>query len=275
MGAGRLRRQRRHGRGPAPPSARRQGDGRAATGRCGARAARRSPRPIGDVVRAAGRPDRPYRPGRGAGREGHPHRLQTRRCPRRARGGLGARAGPGLRPGAGSGGERLRLRRRPDLLRRVPQTRGDSVHAGAARPHLGPARGHARRHGLPTIPPPLPDSPKCPRCSLSGICLPDEINLLRLPEHEEAEKPEPRRLVARPGRRASPLRPGLGRPRGQERRRAGGNASRRPQADRAAGSDLAAWPVRASAGEHPGHRGGAAAARSPSAISRSAAGSTE
>ncbi|MCI0392722.1 MAG: CRISPR-associated endonuclease Cas1 [Acidobacteria bacterium] len=29
------------------------------------------------------------------------------------------------------------------------------------------------------IPPPLVDSPKCPRCSLVGICLPDEINLLR------------------------------------------------------------------------------------------------
>ncbi len=28
-------------------------------------------------------------------------------------------------------------------------------------------------------PPPLVDSPKCPRCSLVGICLPDETNLLR------------------------------------------------------------------------------------------------
>jgi CRISP-associated protein Cas1 len=28
------------------------------------------------------------------------------------------------------------------------------------------------------IPPPLVDSPKCPRCSLVGICLPDEVNLL-------------------------------------------------------------------------------------------------
>ena len=28
------------------------------------------------------------------------------------------------------------------------------------------------------IPPPLDDSPKCPRCSLVGICLPDETNLL-------------------------------------------------------------------------------------------------
>ena len=30
------------------------------------------------------------------------------------------------------------------------------------------------------IPPPLEDSPKCPRCSLVTICLPDETNLLRL-----------------------------------------------------------------------------------------------
>lgn len=29
------------------------------------------------------------------------------------------------------------------------------------------------------LPPPLEDSPKCPRCSLVGICLPDEINFLR------------------------------------------------------------------------------------------------
>lgn len=32
----------------------------------------------------------------------------------------------------------------------------------------------------PDIPPPLTDSPKCPRCSLVGICLPDEVNFLRL-----------------------------------------------------------------------------------------------
>jgi len=29
------------------------------------------------------------------------------------------------------------------------------------------------------IPPPLSDSPKCVRCSLAGLCLPDEVNLLR------------------------------------------------------------------------------------------------
>lgn len=54
------------------------------------------------------------------------------------------------------------------------------------------------------IPPPLQDSPKCPRCSLVGICLPDEINLLRAEhrsddstETDEAgiEGAEPRRLI--------------------------------------------------------------------------------
>jgi CRISPR-associated protein Cas1 len=46
------------------------------------------------------------------------------------------------------------------------------------------------------IPPPLDDSPKCPRCSLCGICLPDEINLLRLADANEPTPPEPRRLIA-------------------------------------------------------------------------------
>ncbi len=32
---------------------------------------------------------------------------------------------------------------------------------------------------LGEIPPPLEDSPKCPRCSLVGICLPDEVSFLR------------------------------------------------------------------------------------------------
>ena len=32
------------------------------------------------------------------------------------------------------------------------------------------------------MPAPLEDSPKCPRCSLVGICLPDEVNFLRKPD---------------------------------------------------------------------------------------------
>lgn len=35
-----------------------------------------------------------------------------------------------------------------------------------------------------TVPPPLSDSPKCPRCSLVAICLPDEVNYL---QHETAQ----------------------------------------------------------------------------------------
>ncbi len=42
------------------------------------------------------------------------------------------------------------------------------------------------------IPPPLVDSPKCVGCSLAGICLPDEINLLRL---KDEETDAPRRLM--------------------------------------------------------------------------------
>src|SRR5690606_9221997 len=37
----------------------------------------------------------------------------------------------------------------------------------------------ARRTAAGPIPPPLVDSPKCPRCSLVTICLPDETRLLR------------------------------------------------------------------------------------------------
>lgn len=39
------------------------------------------------------------------------------------------------------------------------------------------------------IPPPLLDSPKCPRCSLHAICLPDEINVLRGAKSEGAVRP--------------------------------------------------------------------------------------
>ncbi len=45
-------------------------------------------------------------------------------------------------------------------------------------------------------PPPLVDSPKCPRCSLVGICMPDETNLLQLDsqdslDHEQETHSEP------------------------------------------------------------------------------------
>ncbi len=43
----------------------------------------------------------------------------------------------------------------------------------------------ARQEGMP---PPLEGSPKCVRCSLAGICLPDEVHLLKEMEAEEKEK---------------------------------------------------------------------------------------
>jgi CRISPR-associated protein Cas1 len=42
-------------------------------------------------------------------------------------------------------------------------------------------------------PPPLVDSPKCPRCSLVGICLPDEVNLLRGAPGQEVRRLVPAR----------------------------------------------------------------------------------
>lgn len=39
----------------------------------------------------------------------------------------------------------------------------------------------------PSIPPPLSDSPKCPRCSLVEICLPDEVNMLAVGQNEGEE----------------------------------------------------------------------------------------
>lgn len=44
-----------------------------------------------------------------------------------------------------------------------------------------------------TAPPPLIDSPKCPRCSLVGICLPDETNALRI---RAATPQRPRSVMA-------------------------------------------------------------------------------
>jgi CRISPR-associated protein Cas1 len=67
----------------------------------------------------------------------------------------------------------------------------DAELEAAARSALAGLRALAER-GSP--PPPLVDSPKCVRCSLAGICLPDEVNRLSHPELVQ----EPRRLV--PGR---------------------------------------------------------------------------
>ena len=54
----------------------------------------------------------------------------------------------------------------------------------------------ARETAAGTLPPPLIDSPKCPRCSLVGICLPDETSVCRDgPGLEPTSPVEIRRLV--------------------------------------------------------------------------------
>lgn len=72
----------------------------------------------------------------------------------------------------------------------VPWTEGTDaeVHVAVA---------EARRIASEKVmPPPLVGSPKCPRCSLVGICLPDETNMLRSPEPGAAPAPAPvRQLV--------------------------------------------------------------------------------
>jgi CRISPR-associated protein Cas1 len=52
--------------------------------------------------------------------------------------------------------------------------------------------------GRAEAPPPLVDSPKCPRCSLVGICLPDETNVLAERSHLPPRRLTPRDSAARP-----------------------------------------------------------------------------
>lgn len=61
------------------------------------------------------------------------------------------------------------------------------------------------------IPPPLVDSPKCPRCSLVGICLPDETNLLIRDQSDPIESARSRTQVSVGGNRLS-ISPPVARP---------------------------------------------------------------
>ncbi len=70
----------------------------------------------------------------------------------------------------------------PGLIRRTLDTVQEIRHAIAS----------------PLPPPPLVDSPKCPRCSLVGICLPDEVNLLRGAGTDEVRRLVPARDDAAP-----------------------------------------------------------------------------
>ena len=82
--------------------------------------------------------------------------------------------------------------------RRVEVPVGDREEA-----EVRAAVAEARRLQTVSVPPPpLVDSPKCPRCSLAGICLPDETNaLLSSSETEHVTEPETR---AKPVRRLIP-----------------------------------------------------------------------
>lgn len=51
---------------------------------------------------------------------------------------------------------------------------------------------------LPEAPPPLVNSPKCPRCSLVGICLPDEHNALLSRSRRQPRRLTPRDDLGRP-----------------------------------------------------------------------------
>lgn len=68
---------------------------------------------------------------------------------------------------------------------RVPVVLDEELHAEVLKAVHGLRLQAASGH----IPPPLEDSPKCPRCSLVGICLPDEVSWLR------AGRIEPRPLA--------------------------------------------------------------------------------
>jgi CRISPR-associated protein Cas1 len=75
---------------------------------------------------------------------------------------------------------------------------------------LAAVAGAFRTAAAGELPPPLVDSPKCPRCSLVGICLPDETHFVQALERApdaalgatttspaaEADPPAPRRMVA-------------------------------------------------------------------------------
>ncbi len=106
------------------------------------------------------------------------------------------------------------------------------------------------------IPPPLEDSPKCPRCSLVGICLPDEVNFFRHGARTAAARRRPRAGLAG-------LCPGDTGAGAQARRDAGDPDRERPGDDGAADRHLAPGadgcgrcdgphPARADAARDPG-----------------------
>ena len=92
---------------------------------------------------------------------------------------LGAGADTALRPGPLFCGSRLPRRSRRGLLLPRPAlataSRSPPARRAERSPPLAELRANAARDQAP---PPLVDSPKCPRCSLVGTLPPDEVNLL-------------------------------------------------------------------------------------------------
>jgi CRISP-associated protein Cas1 len=83
----------------------------------------------------------------------------------------------------------------------------DDALVARTRELIAGCRAMARGGSMPL---PLVDSPKCPRCSLVGICLPDETNVLLretqpVAEATEARKPSSPRLLLAPRPESIPL----------------------------------------------------------------------
>ncbi|WP_237712096.1 CRISPR-associated endonuclease Cas1, partial [Mycobacterium xenopi] len=72
------------------------------------------------------------------------------------------------------------------------QSQASGIYVRTFTPLLG---RHPAGRDIP--PPPLVDSPKCPRCSLVGICLPDEINTLA----DRTQRPRRRLIPSDPAAR--------------------------------------------------------------------------
>ncbi len=235
---------------------------------------RDDPFPLGHAFGARREADRQDRRARSGKQRGRADRLQARPRARRAGQCLGARASAALCPGADSPRKRLPVRRRHPVLHRLAAAACRSRSTTTVgRPHSRAARANANDGGR---------AAECrrrwttarnvPRCSLVGICLPDETRLLARPDAQPADERRPP-ADARPRRRLAAVHPGAGRHAGQERRRADGEDRGRNAAEGQDDRRFAGQPVRQRAGHGPG-----ACARSrrpafPSAISPTAAGS--
>jgi CRISPR-associated protein Cas1 len=191
--------------------------------------------------------------------------------------GLGAGTRPALRPGIDPPRQRLLVRGRHPLFHRVAPPRLGRLRRRAGRADRELLRAIRRMGASGRLPPPLDDSPKCPRCSLVGICLPDETTLLR-----EAEGRPAAGNQGRPVRRLLPARQDAlplyvreqGRLAGQVGRGADREAQGRSRHQRSPHRHVAGQPVRQRSGFRPGRSARSPRGEFPSAIFPTADGST-